>query len=642
MVCVVAPMSGQAQTTGVRSVEVSTYIPSDLVIDGPGYFMLRDPAEPSSRPTLTRSGDFYLSSDGALLSSEGWELLGRKGGSEAGEPTGIGVVWGESTGLVSAWRIDERGRVLVTEDGAERMASSLVLWRPLPEDRLVRVGAARWRIVAADSDDAARIVRPGEGGAGLLKRGWLEQPVPWLRVTEFRREDEEDPRVVPCRIGLPNCLALEGPGFFRVRDPVTGARYLTRCGAFKWDREGRLVTLRRGYRVQAIPREADGPEHDLTLPGAADPGPEPGVASSYIDPQGLFRVQRTDGTAVTEERLVVVPGVPKADRVSVGEGFWSVSPRVEALMSRSGSLPSGGDLPSTRVRAGYLDPRYLDAPLARALETVLRFTQKAMGITRSMSDLAISGRGFFVLRDPSSTSGGYFLTRWGRFHWDSEGFLVNEDGYRVQALDLYGDGTPVDVHVASEIGRSVQASRVTIDGDGNVNEPTADGWVWLRQKIVLAEVVDPTELEEVRPRIYRWPGIETLTALIAEGWGNDRVFAHIESGAIELLESESYGLEKTPPPMGHQIVLEGIYPYVGRIQRSRDLLHWEDWLRYDGRRSGIFEPMTGGWSDAGAVLVGGHVYDVDPGTGVSRFYRVVVDDTTVEPALGGQTLPGAD
>ena len=49
--------------------------------------------------------------------------------------------------------------------------------------------------------------------------------------------------------GVKTDLAIQGPGFFVVRDPRTNQRFATRAGAFKEDPQGYLVTL-TGMRVQ--------------------------------------------------------------------------------------------------------------------------------------------------------------------------------------------------------------------------------------------------------------------------------------------------------------------------------------------------------------------------------------------------------
>jgi flagellar hook protein FlgE len=56
--------------------------------------------------------------------------------------------------------------------------------------------------------------------------------------------------------------------------------------------------------------------------------------------------------------------------------------------------------------------------------------------TASTTDLAIDGKGMFILRD---TSGHTFYTRAGHFRFDDNGFLIDDGtGYRVAALDSAG------------------------------------------------------------------------------------------------------------------------------------------------------------------------------------------------------------
>lgn len=67
--------------------------------------------------------------------------------------------------------------------------------------------------------------------------------------------------------------------------------------------------------------------------------------------------------------------------------------------------------------------------------------QGAMEFTSSSTDLAISGKGFFVVED---TNGIPVLTRAGSFTPDGDGFLVNAAGYKLLGAD-YSNGTPVPV-----------------------------------------------------------------------------------------------------------------------------------------------------------------------------------------------------
>ncbi|MEE2715058.1 MAG: flagellar hook-basal body complex protein [Verrucomicrobiota bacterium] len=58
------------------------------------------------------------------------------------------------------------------------------------------------------------------------------------------------------------------------------------------------------------------------------------------------------------------------------------------------------------------------------------FTQGAMKNTGVRTDLAINGKGFFLVKD--STTNQLFATRAGDFREDKNGFLVTNDGFRVQ------------------------------------------------------------------------------------------------------------------------------------------------------------------------------------------------------------------
>ncbi|MBN2645752.1 MAG: flagellar basal-body rod protein FlgF [Desulfuromonadaceae bacterium] len=78
------------------------------------------------------------------------------------------------------------------------------------------------------------------------------------------------------------------------------------------------------------------------------------------------------------------------------------------------------------------------------------FSQGSFQSTSSNTDLAIEGEGFFMVS--ASDSAEVFYTRNGSFSFDSDGYLVNASGYRVQGK-LYDDdgellgGDPTDILV---------------------------------------------------------------------------------------------------------------------------------------------------------------------------------------------------
>jgi flagellar hook protein FlgE len=60
------------------------------------------------------------------------------------------------------------------------------------------------------------------------------------------------------------------------------------------------------------------------------------------------------------------------------------------------------------------------------------WTQGSIQTTSNVTDLAINGNGFFIVTDEN---GHEYYTRAGTFHFDKDGYLVDNNGYKVQ-----GDG----------------------------------------------------------------------------------------------------------------------------------------------------------------------------------------------------------
>lgn len=66
-----------------------------------------------------------------------------------------------------------------------------------------------------------------------------------------------------------------------------------------------------------------------------------------------------------------------------------------------------------------------------------QWTQGSLENSSSPTDLAINGKGFFMVQDPN---GSRYYTRAGNFVFDKQGYLVNPDGYRLQGYQLDANG----------------------------------------------------------------------------------------------------------------------------------------------------------------------------------------------------------
>jgi flagellar hook protein FlgE len=105
--------------------------------------------------------------------------------------------------------------------------------------------------------------------------------------------------------------------------------------------------------------------------------------------------------------------------------------------------------------------------------------QGVLQATRSSSDLAIEGDGFFVVQGPSSDR---VLTRAGAFIRDREGFLTNTAGYRLLAAPIQsGTSQSVPASVSSLVPVSFEQTKLkaaaSTAGALHVNLPAGDSIV---------------------------------------------------------------------------------------------------------------------------------------------------------------------
>jgi flagellar hook protein FlgE len=79
-----------------------------------------------------------------------------------------------------------------------------------------------------------------------------------------------------------------------------------------------------------------------------------------------------------------------------------------------------------------------------------QWTQGSIENSSSATDLAINGKGFFMVQDPGGSN---FYTRAGNFTFDKNGYLVNPDGLQLQgyAIDANGNvGSITDIYIPGE------------------------------------------------------------------------------------------------------------------------------------------------------------------------------------------------
>ncbi|MDP3068747.1 MAG: flagellar hook-basal body complex protein [Opitutaceae bacterium] len=195
------------------------------------------------------------------------------------------------------------------------------------------------------------------------------------------------------------------------------------------------------------------------------------------------------------------------------------------------SAPSGAatsSTPSTSIGTG----------VALAGVTT-NFGQGSISTTGRDTDLGISGNGFFQVKN--SVDGTIYATRAGDFRWSDQGFLINQQGLRVQGLTGTGLTTVGDIELGTP-PTGTQRQSIAIDRVGNVVEYYSDGTSATTNRLLLQNFADPSGLTKEANNLYSSllaaapigaaPGTIALQAS-ANGPGSSGLGA-IQSGTLEL------------------------------------------------------------------------------------------------------------
>jgi flagellar hook protein FlgE len=157
-----------------------------------------------------------------------------------------------------------------------------------------------------------------------------------------------------------------------------------------------------------------------------------------------------------------------------------------------------------------------------------RFTQGVLNTTGAPTDLGISGNGFFIVQNPTDSSS--YATRAGNFRQDDQGYIVTNEGYRLQ-------GSNGSVRVGQSIPTGAQLKSFAISPQGNLVEAYSDGTSATTQKVLLQSFQDTSALQKVGNNLFTnftaaGPLSTTLSSTSnspgTAGLGN------IEAGTLEL------------------------------------------------------------------------------------------------------------
>jgi flagellar hook protein FlgE len=168
------------------------------------------------------------------------------------------------------------------------------------------------------------------------------------------------------------------------------------------------------------------------------------------------------------------------------------------------------------------------------------FNQGTPTSTGQPSDLAISGNGFFVVKN--SASGAEYATRDGTFTVDPNGYLLTSGGFRVQGYSDAGLSTLGDIKIDATGAPSTAAAGAgftgyTISNTGTITVTLSDGTSFVRGQVLLQAVNDPNTLVNAGDNLYS----NFTVSLAAAGTGGlgSVLSGYLEASNVDLTNEMS-------------------------------------------------------------------------------------------------------
>ena len=133
------------------------------------------------------------------------------------------------------------------------------------------------------------------------------------------------------------------------------------------------------------------------------------------------------------------------------------------------------------------------------------YGQGAVARTSVGTDLAISGEGYFMVRDTISNAN--FATRAGDFRVDSDGYIITSGGQRVQgyndaALTTVGDLKIDDTGKPAGTSATATIRSFSINTEGKLELAMSDNTSFVRGQILLQNFKDPQALIKAGNSLY--------------------------------------------------------------------------------------------------------------------------------------------
>ena len=233
-------------------------------------------------------------------------------------------------------------------------------------------------------------------------------------------------------------------------------------------------------------------------------------------------------------------------------GYKNSSPTFEDILGQSLSGVQGSNQTGAGTNVQSIDVNYI---------------QGTFSTTEVATDVAINGRGFFVVKNPTSDE--QFYTRAGHYHFDNDGYYVNAEGKRVQGFLYNAAGTTLieslsDIRVnqnsmiapqvttTAEMILNLDSSAPVIEDGWEIDDP--NGTSNFSSPITIYDTLGQAHVIQVYftnistdavPNTWQWHAIIADSDTAAGGTGYT-LFGEGVVAATDRLEFDEYGILDSP------------------------------------------------------------------------------------------------
>ncbi len=394
--------------TFTQGILVPSGVPADIGIEGNGFFLLRRTNDNTF--FATRAGAFYLDASGYVVHYSGLRLQGYAGPAltTIGDlQIAVEVPSSNNTPLlVQSFSINRLGTITESLSDGTSLVSGQILLANCSNPNLVARTNFDLYPIDTNTGPWSPAATPLTGDLGWLVSGFVELSQFDTILLSVRSNLNFFIQSALDASGISANLAINGNGFFTVRDPVANLKYATRFGDFVLDATSHLVTS-DGFRLQGLSNSALTQTGDLTIDATGAPDPNSPVTSYNVDSQGRIQVQLADGTTFLR-----------------GQVLLQVYQNPQALM------PAGGELYSNLTAALPIFTNGLsNYVLPGAIQS--GFLEEFPGLPPRLQLPPASGWRVFV----SGLTAGTIQSSTDLQHWDTLGQISGSDLNEAEYFD---------------------------------------------------------------------------------------------------------------------------------------------------------------------------------------------------------------